>query len=66
MSRGGTFDVVTCLNNVIDRWAEKVAALLAKNSEKGVAPDRCLPNNCVPGDSAGDCALKALEDIAGL
>jgi hypothetical protein len=66
VSRGGTFDVVTCLNNVIDRWAEKVAALLAKNSEKGVAPDRCLPNNCAPGDSAGDCALKALEDIAGL
>ena len=63
---GGTFDLTGCLEQQIDRWAEKLAGILTKASEKGVGSDRCIPNSCGPEDNAGVCARTALEDIAGL
>jgi hypothetical protein len=65
--RGGhTFDVAQCLENVIDRWADKMASVLAKASDKGVSGDRCIPSSCRVQDDPGTCARKALEDVAGL
>jgi len=63
---GGTFDLAACLERQIDRWAEKLASVLAKASEKGVSSDRCIPNSCKLEDSAGTCARNALEDVAGI
>jgi hypothetical protein len=65
--RGGhTFDTAQCLENIIDRWAEKLASVLAKASEKGVSGDRCIPGSCRLQDDPGTCARNALEDVAGL
>jgi hypothetical protein len=65
--RGGqTFDLIGCLTDVVDRWAEKLAGVLAKASEKGVGPDRCIPDSCKPADTPGSCARTALENVAGL
>jgi len=63
---GNTFDLSGCLERQIDRWAEKLASVLAKASEKGVSGDRCIPNSCRPEDNPGTCARKALEDVSGL
>jgi len=66
MRGGHTFDTAQCLENVIDRWAEKMASVLAKASDKGVSLDRCIPASCRVQDAPGTCALNALEDVAGL
>ena len=57
--RGGdVFDVEQCLENAIDRWAEKLAGILAKASDKGVSGDRCIPASCrpstIPGPAHGE------------
>lgn len=64
--QGQTFDLAGCLDRQIDRWAERLAGVLAKASEKGVGPDRCIPNSCTPADSPGTCARNALENVAGI
>jgi len=64
--QGDTFDLVGCLEHQVDRWAERLAGVLAKASEKGVGADRCIPASCTPADSPGTCARTALEDIAGI
>lgn len=64
--QGQTFDLAGCLERQIDRWAERLAGVLAKASEKGVGPDRCIPDSCTPTDSPGTCARNALEDVAGI
>jgi len=64
--QGQPFDLAGCLDRLIDRWAERLAGILAKASEKGVGADRCIPNSCTPADGPGDCAREALEDIAGI
>jgi hypothetical protein len=64
--QGQTFDLIGCLDRQIDRWADRLAGILAKASEKGVGPDRCIPDSCTVADSPGSCARKALENIAGL
>ena len=64
--QGQTFDLTGCLTRVVDRWAERLAGVLAKASDKGVGPDRCIPDSCTPGDSPGSCARTALENVAGI
>ena len=59
--QGQTFDLAGCLADVVDRWAERLAGVLAKASDKGVGPDRCVPDSCTPADSPGSCARTALE-----
>ena len=64
--QGQPFDLTGCLTEVVDRWAEKLAGVLAKASDKGVGPDRCVPDSCTPADSPGSCARTALENVAGI